>query len=304
MNSRFATTKDIFSDSFEKINSELLELNQKHSLFDHSDLNRQRFYWHDKINHNPVYYGARFWEFPFALLAAELKHGLKCADIGCGSTPFTAYLCEKIGAENIVGFDPDYVEENSHSSFGAKKSFIEKLGFEFHQNNMTHIDYPNESFDRVFCISVLEHIDSWKIKAQGLEEMVRILKPGGKLILTFDLGIHAPLNDILQIIRLSGLIPDGNIDLTWPKERFVNYGIDSVDVFGLVLVKSTDKIYADYNQKKLINQVDGYQLGTKLARKLNTSYSDYLMLSDLKQKFGSIKFILKLLLNRYKNLRE
>ncbi|MEQ9288841.1 MAG: class I SAM-dependent methyltransferase [Cyclobacteriaceae bacterium] len=304
MISKFATVEEVFSEPFESINRELLELNKKYKLIGHSELNRKRFYWHGKLPTDSTYYGARFWEFPFAILAAELETGLKCADIGCGSTPFTAYLCKKVGKENVVGFDPDHVDENSHSSFGAKKGFIKELGFEFHQNNMTQLDCPDESFDRVFCISVLEHIDSWRVKYEGLQEMVRILKPGGKLILTFDLGIESPLNDILQIIRLSGLTPANNIDLTWPKERFVNYGTSQVDVFGLVLIKSNDEVFLNYDRSVTIPQYRCYEKTKELAQKLNISCTEYLLLNDLRGKFGKLKMILKLLLNRYKELNQ
>ena len=64
--------------------------------------------------------------------------------------------------------------------------------------DITKLDFEEETFDRVFCISVLEHLEEEVIAGKpvnfrkknldvkGIGEMLRVLKPGGLLILTFD----------------------------------------------------------------------------------------------------------------------
>lgn len=51
----------------------------------------------------------------------------------------------------------------------------------------TDISFPEDYFDRVFCLSVLEHIpcDLWH---RCMQEFERVLRPGGRLIVTFDMG--------------------------------------------------------------------------------------------------------------------
>lgn len=245
--SRFASEEEIFEEEFSAINKELIHINKEYNLKDHTDLNKERFDWADKIQDSPIFYGARMWEFPFAILNADLQPGLKCADVGCGTTPFTIYLANKVGAQNVTGFDPDYIaneNEERHSAFGIKKSHLDKIGINFQPDNLLKMNVPDESFDRVFCISVLEHIPSFVTQQQGIQEMVRILKPGGKLILTVDLGLQNTLTVPLDLIKFSGLIPVNGIDLKWQTKRFANYGNSGMDVFGLVLEKVTDKIFA------------------------------------------------------------
>jgi SAM-dependent methyltransferase len=303
MVSKFAEAEDINRTEFSNINKRLLQITDENNLIDHREINLQRFSnWFPSIECKRSFYGSRFWEYPFAILAADLHNGLRCADIGCGSTPFTPYLCEVVGKENVTGFDPDYVsedEEHRHLSFGARKSHIEKFGFDFKQNDFIKLDAADNSFDRVFCISVLEHVEDSRIKQQGLQEMARILKPGGKLIITFDTGLDLILNPPLQIVELSGLIPDSGIDLRWPIKRFVNYGTNCVDVFGLILTKPNGDIFSDYDMTTKIPAYTANARYVKRANWFNIPYNGVMKINDLEKPLGLLRVGIKKLLKRY-----
>jgi 2-polyprenyl-3-methyl-5-hydroxy-6-metoxy-1,4-benzoquinol methylase len=302
-NSRFARYEEIFSEEYTALNNQLIELQKKFNLQDHETINKQRFNWMDKVNAKPLYYAARMWEFPYAIYEAKLQQGMKVADVGCGNTPFTALLAEKVGAKNVTGFDPDYIEDDAieaHSHFGARKTYVHALGINFYNDGMTKMTAEDNYFDRVFCISVLEHIADISVKQQGLKEMARILKPGGKLILTFDCGIKMPLNDIYQNIQFSGLVPSGSIDFHWPEKRFVNYGDgQTVDVFGIILEKPNNLIFHDYDQNIQIPAYKANNPYSRLAEHYAVSYNQILAARDLKKPFGSIKVLLKSLLGKY-----
>lgn len=303
MLSRFAVAEDIFTSAFSNVNNRLLEITNEHGLIDHRQVNEQRFSaWFNKIDCQRSFYGSRFWEYPFAILAADLKPGMKCADIGCGTTPFTPYLCEVVNKENVTGFDPDYISddnEDRHLSFGARKSHIDKFGFTFRQNNFTKLDAPDNSFDRLFCISVLEHIEDPRVKQMGMQEMARILKPGGKLIVTFDTGIDLPLNPPFKIIELSGLVPDDGLNIEWPKHRFVNYGDKCIDVFGLSLRKPSGQIYRNYDETEKIDAHEAMKKYTTLTNWFNVPYNSVLKLNDLEKPLGPLRVALKKILKRY-----
>ena len=51
--------------------------------------------------------------------------------------------------------------------------------------DFTRLSYADESFDVVSCISVLEHMPP-DAQMAGVREMARVLKPGGRLIITYD----------------------------------------------------------------------------------------------------------------------
>ncbi|MEZ5053616.1 MAG: class I SAM-dependent methyltransferase [Chitinophagales bacterium] len=302
-NSRFAKFEEIFSEEYAGINKELIALQKKHQLQDHEAINKSRFSWADKITDKPMYYAARMWEFPYAIFEAQLQMGMKVADVGCGNTPFTALLAERVGAQNVTGYDPDYIQDDNiegHSHFGARKSYIDALGINFYKDGMTKMTAEDNTFDRVFCISVLEHIEELHIKQQGLKEMARILKPGGKLILTFDVALKMPLNDIFQNIQFTGLIPSGSIDFHWPEKRFVKYEDGStVDVFGIILEKPNYLLDADYEGTSKIPAYKATDLSMFFTEHYAVSYEQILAARDLKRPFGSLRVFIKSLLNKY-----
>lgn len=302
MPSKFATQEEIFTAPYQAINRDLLELQNRYQLQDHAGLNRERFSWAGEVPQRPIFYAARLWEFPFAILAGDLKPGMQVADVGCGNTPFTAYLAQQAGPQNVTGYDPDYVVDDKvpgHSHFGARKSYVDALGIRFFQDGMTKLTAPDDHFDVVYCISVLEHVDDIAVKQQGLAEMARVVKPGGKLILTFDVGISMPLNHIFDIIQYTGLVPL-DLDLKWPKRRFVNYGGGmTVDVFGLVLEKTADPIFTDYTESTTLPMYKANDKAKQKAAFYAINYNQVLAARDLVERFGGLNVYIKNLLGRY-----
>jgi SAM-dependent methyltransferase len=55
-------------------------------------------------------------------------------------------------------------------------------GAELHASGAEALPFPDESFDCVTCVEVLEHIPADR-RAQTLGEMQRVLRPGGRLVL-------------------------------------------------------------------------------------------------------------------------
>jgi len=296
ISSRFATSDEIYHDDYQQVDKRLLEIHREYGLTDHTALNKERCSWYKDPGAGSVFYASRMWEYPFAILSAEIKPGMKCADIGCGTTPFTPYLCELAGKENVTGFDPDPLQsdDKQYYAFGVKKSFLEKAGFNFQPDNLADIHSPDESFDRVFCISVLEHIEQRDIQYRGIREMARILKPGGRLILTIDLGIQMPLTNPFGLIQMSGLNPCGVVNFSWPEKRFLNVDKQPMDVFGLVLEKSARKIQSGLNGG---GQISEFEATRRFAPEI-TKDSTLQMQKDLKNS-GKLKVLSKLLLGKY-----
>ena len=122
---------------------------------------------------NPSWW-SRMYEYAWAIQFAG--PALKVADMGAGwsGRPFKeglADLCKEVYA---IDQDPRFLDlpndrENLHfivANFEQEIMFIEP-----------------QSFDVVFCISVLEDLTNYDA---ALREFYRVLKPGGQLVITCD----------------------------------------------------------------------------------------------------------------------
>ncbi|MFW5774664.1 MAG: class I SAM-dependent methyltransferase [Chitinivibrionales bacterium] len=112
------------------------------------------------------------WEYPWALQRAQLKPPAKILDAGCGWSVFPLYLAKQ-GLE-VSGCDVD-----------VPSMKFSDVPLEYIRGDILNLPYKNNSFDAVFCISVIEHLGHDSIP-QALAELRRVLKPESKLLLTTD----------------------------------------------------------------------------------------------------------------------
>jgi 2-polyprenyl-3-methyl-5-hydroxy-6-metoxy-1,4-benzoquinol methylase len=245
--SRYAEIAEISSANFRKINEILNNINSKYGLTDHSELNKTRFPWSQEYLTYPQFYASRLWEYPWAILQSQLEPGLKCADVGCGESPFTVYLKE-IGGCHVLGLDPDIHSEENKDNFGVSKLFIKKSGLDIIKSSIDNIESEDSQFDRVFCLSVIEHISNCNVRAKGMREIARILKPGGLAIISVDVNLLMRLSNPLELVWESGLNFYGGVNLTMPEKRLGIFCDEKqpADVFGLVLTKDPSLINVVY----------------------------------------------------------
>lgn len=106
---------------------------------------------------------AGLWKAPHEIL-----------DVGCG----TGLILAKLDAEvtRRVGCDL------------RANLFLPEAraaGVEFVRTNMSRLPFPADSFDMVLCMAVIEEPEDWR---GALEEMARVVSPGGVLYVTFTNG--------------------------------------------------------------------------------------------------------------------
>lgn len=250
--SRFATAEEVRSPEFAAINKVLDRISVSFNLPDHSDLNELRYPWSRGMLSKPALYAARLWEYPYAVLAAELTPGLKVADIGCGMTAFTIYLKEHAGCD-VTGIDPDVFEAGlRYKGHGVSEEFIKRTGIKFLRGDMTEVPLETDSQDRAFSISVMEHVPP-DVRRRGMQELARILKPGGLAIVTVDMSMWFYMNRPLELVYESGLNFHGLVDLRWPTRRFGMFSDEPAkgqpaDVFGMVLSKDGGVVETQYRR--------------------------------------------------------
>ena len=112
----------------------------------------------------------------------DLKPGHRVLDAGCGSGRhcFEAYRRGTM----ICGMDYDKTEvEKVMYSFAAASAADRGQGGDWHvlRGDVVHLPFADHSFDRIICAEVMEHLHE---DIRALEELVRVLKPRGRIAVT------------------------------------------------------------------------------------------------------------------------
>lgn len=119
------------------------------------------------------------YQFCYENLRDDFNKNLTILDAGCGVTFFPFMIDGKYNVKCVDQDDYTSIFENINNQQKTKVDFTQSL--------MNKMPYESNSLDGVFCISVLEHT---KKHSEIIKEFHRILKPGCKLIVTFDISLN------------------------------------------------------------------------------------------------------------------
>jgi SAM-dependent methyltransferase len=109
-----------------------------------------------------------------------LKSGMRVLDAGCGSG---RHLCEAFrtpGVE-VAGVDLSRVDLSKAKGFLSLMAREQEGRWSVACADVTHLPFASGRFDVVVCSEVLEHVFD---NQAAVAELVRVLKPGGDLIVT------------------------------------------------------------------------------------------------------------------------
>lgn len=101
----------------------------------------------------------------------QFKKDSYVLDAGCGNGK-NIYYFQNIS--NIIGIDKCVGLVN----------ICKNKGYNVNEGNIQSIKYSDNTFDFVMCVAVIHHLDSEELRKQSIKEMLRVLKPGGKLLVT------------------------------------------------------------------------------------------------------------------------
>ena len=114
------------------------------------------------------------WQDLKFLFTDYLKKNEKILDLGCGNGRF--YKIIKNQKCHYIGVD------TSEELIKIAKKKYPKGNFQL--ANGLNLPFPSNYFDKIYCIAVLHHLPSKKLRLDFLKEAKRVLKPKGFLFLT------------------------------------------------------------------------------------------------------------------------
>ena len=137
--------------------------------------------------------------------------GAYILEVGSGLGQYS-HKFAKMGAKKVVGLEFSAEKVNwSRSYFNQGKN----KNLDFIQGNAENLNFPDNEFDLVFSNSVLEHVKNPK---KALQEMYRVIKPGGKLLLGVDY-FHSPggnhLYDYIYFPWATNLVSESSLCQYW-----------------------------------------------------------------------------------------
>lgn len=99
---------------------------------------------------------------------------LRAVDVGCGNGAYTAAIAGD--ASSVVGID---IERQWLTAFCSRQE-DQAARVPLAQSAAEYLPLAGASFDVAFCIETLEHV---RDERRALDELFRILRPGGRLVL-------------------------------------------------------------------------------------------------------------------------
>lgn len=133
---------------------------------------------------DPLHQWSRQWEYPYVFERLKSLAGQNSAvrilDAGSGFTFFPYYLAFSFASARVYCVDSD--RDLQRLFLRAKTS----RRVCFCCSGLHELPFQDASLDVIYSISVLEHI---KFPAGLVPELARVLRPGGRLLITFDVSV-------------------------------------------------------------------------------------------------------------------
>ncbi len=133
-------------------------------------------------------------DFVGRLLGLDKKSNALILDAGCGVGGTSIYLGNKFPNSTFIGITISKKQVEMARKFAEERNFNNNTKF-FLMDYM-ETDFPSNYFDGVFALESISYAPS---KKDFIQEMHRILKPGGRLVIICP-AIKQPLSHVMEKI--------------------------------------------------------------------------------------------------------
>jgi arsenite methyltransferase len=148
--------------------------------------------------------------------ALALSGNERVLDAGCGLGLALIGCAKKLTTGKAIGIDLWAAKDLSNNNPDATRANAVTEGVadrvEVETGDITKLPFPDASFDAVVSMTVIHNIPSREARDQALRELVRVLKPGGRIAI-FDLLHTSRYTEVLQGAGMK--VRDLGTDLLW-----------------------------------------------------------------------------------------
>lgn len=138
---------------------------------------------------------ARYRKLAIRLL--RLKGGERVLDVGCGTGVLTRQIAARLTGDGALAVGLDAAPK----MIGVARRHAEGLpGLRFDVGIAESLGYPDAAFDCAVSTFFYHHIDA-ELKRRSLAEILRVLKPGGRLVIV---DVDTPTNGFGKLCAWSG----------------------------------------------------------------------------------------------------
>ena len=110
---------------------------------------------------------------------ARMHPGEQVLDVGCGTGTLAMEVQSRVGrAGRVAGIDPSPQQIARARAKAARRH----VPIEFQIGVIEHLAFPDQTFNVVLSTLMMHHLPA-DVKRQGLAEIARVLKPGGRLVI-------------------------------------------------------------------------------------------------------------------------
>ncbi|PIZ01233.1 hypothetical protein COY61_00255 [bacterium (Candidatus Gribaldobacteria) CG_4_10_14_0_8_um_filter_33_9] len=191
------------------------------------------------------------------LISKQIGESRYILDVGCANG-FSAFKQLEANSKiKMIGVD--FAEKMVDA---AAKELKEKYDHfqgrvQFKAGDVCDLDFEDNSFDLAYTTRVLINLPDWELQKKGIDEMIRVVKKGGKVVLLE--AFREPLNLLNAMRALKSLPPLVEHDFN----RYLE--ISNVD----------DYLSSLGMQFKRIDFSSIYYLGSRFLRELVTDVNQY-----------------------------
>jgi ubiquinone/menaquinone biosynthesis C-methylase UbiE len=110
---------------------------------------------------------------------ARIRPGESVLDVGCGTGTLALEVQSRAGgAGRVAGIDPSSEQIERARSKASRRN----LPTDFKTGVIEHLAFPDQTFDVALSTLMMHHLPE-SLKRQGLAEIARVLRPGGRLVI-------------------------------------------------------------------------------------------------------------------------